>query len=174
MQNLWQVYYPILWIILLKEFRLNVKTAIVLLNIESVKGNLIKYKCLSSSKDYSNKIDKEFKKRVRNIFKFPNNDINKFILLLWKVFVHRNTWMVGTNSVKHHCLRKKILHPLRHGRYYWCILHDINNKEITHRANICSWNIRGIFSWYIPRIFRKSSLWNSAEYSQIMFREYWI
>ena len=44
----------------------------------------------------------------------------------------------------------------------------------SHRANICLWNIRGTSPWYIPRIFGKSSLWNSGEYSQIMFREYWF
>ena len=43
---------------------------------------MIKYKCLSYNKDYSNKIDEELKKRFKNIFKFPNSDINKFFLLL--------------------------------------------------------------------------------------------
>ena len=33
------------------------------LEYESVKDNLIKYKCLSCNKDYSNKIDEELKKR---------------------------------------------------------------------------------------------------------------
>ena len=42
------------------------------------------YKCLSSNKSYSNKIDEELKKRFKNTFKFTNNDINKFILLLRK------------------------------------------------------------------------------------------
>ena len=32
------------------------------LEYESVKDNLIKYKCLSCNKDYSNKIDEELKK----------------------------------------------------------------------------------------------------------------
>ena len=36
------------------------------------------------NKDYSNKIDEELKKRVKNTFKFSNNNINKFILLLRK------------------------------------------------------------------------------------------
>ena len=44
----------------------------------------MKYKCLSCNKNYSNKIDKELKKRFKNTFKFYNNDINKFILLLRK------------------------------------------------------------------------------------------
>ena len=44
----------------------------------------MKYKCLSCNKNYSNKIDKELKKRFKNTFKFDNNHINKFILLLRK------------------------------------------------------------------------------------------
>ena len=36
---------------------------------ESVKDNLIKYKCLSCNKDYSNKFDEELKKKLSNIFK---------------------------------------------------------------------------------------------------------
>ena len=51
---------------------------------ESVKGNLLKYKCTSWNKDYSNKIDEELEKQFKNAFKFSNNDINKFILLLRK------------------------------------------------------------------------------------------
>ena len=51
---------------------------------ENVKDNLIKHKSLSCNKDYSGKIGKELKKRLKNIFKFSNNDINRFILLLKK------------------------------------------------------------------------------------------
>ena len=51
---------------------------------ESVKGNLIKYKCLSCNKNYSNKLDEKLKKRFKNAFKFSNNNINKFTLLLRK------------------------------------------------------------------------------------------
>ena len=51
---------------------------------ESVKGNLIKYKCFSCNKDYSNKLDEKLKKKFKNTFKFSNNDINEFILLLRK------------------------------------------------------------------------------------------
>ena len=54
------------------------------LEYESIKDNLIKYKCLSYNKDYSNKVDEELKKRLKNTFNFSNNDINKFILLLRK------------------------------------------------------------------------------------------
>ena len=51
---------------------------------ENVKDNLIKHKSLSCNKDYSDKIGKELKKRLKNTFKFSNNDINRFILLLKK------------------------------------------------------------------------------------------
>ena len=52
--------------------------------IESVKYNLIRYKCLSCNKSYSNKIDEEQKKQSKNTFKLSNNAINKFILSLRK------------------------------------------------------------------------------------------
>ena len=43
------------------------------LEYESVKDNQFNPSC---NKDYSNKLDKEFKKQFRNTFKFSNNDIN--------------------------------------------------------------------------------------------------
>ena len=55
-----------------------------ILEYESVKDNLIKYKYLSCNRDYSNKLDEKLKKRFKNAFKFSNNDIEKFILLLKK------------------------------------------------------------------------------------------
>ena len=76
----------------------------MIVEYESVKDNLIKYKCLSCKKDYSSKIDKELKKRFENTFKFSNNYINKFILLLRKdiyPYEHMDDW-------------KKV----QYGRYY--------------------------------------------------------
>ena len=59
------------------------------LEYESVKDNLIKCKCLSCNKDYSNKIDKKLKRKFKNTFKFSDNDINNFILVLIKgVYPH--------------------------------------------------------------------------------------
>ena len=52
--------------------------------LEYVKDNLIKYKCLSCNKDYSNRLDEKSKKRFNNTFTFSDNDINRFILLLRK------------------------------------------------------------------------------------------
>ena len=45
---------------------------------------MIRYKCLSCNKSYSNKIDEEQKKLSKNTFKLSNNAINKFILSLRK------------------------------------------------------------------------------------------
>ena len=50
---------------------------------ESVKDNLMKYKCLCCSKEYSNMINEELKK-IKNTPTFSNNDIKKFIFLLGK------------------------------------------------------------------------------------------
>ena len=44
----------------------------------------MRYKCLSCNRNYSNKLDEELKKKFKNTFKFSNNDIKKFILLLRK------------------------------------------------------------------------------------------
>ena len=54
------------------------------LEYKSAKNNLIKYKFLSWNKDYSNKLDEKLKKWFKNTFKFSDNEINKFILLLRK------------------------------------------------------------------------------------------
>ena len=51
---------------------------------ESIKDNLIKCKCFSCNKNYSNKIDEELKKRFKSRFKFCNNDINKIFCVTKK------------------------------------------------------------------------------------------
>ena len=38
---------------------------------------------------------------------FSNSDINKFILLLRKVFILLITWMIDKSLMKHHNLKKK-------------------------------------------------------------------
>ena len=65
-------------------YKIKCKDCDLFLEYESVKKNSIKYKCTSCNKDDSSKTDKELKKRFNNTFKFFNNDIKKFILLLRK------------------------------------------------------------------------------------------
>ena len=61
------------------------------LECENVKENSIKYIRGSCNNDYSNKIDEKLKKRFKGTFKFSNNYINKFILLLRKgVYPYEN------------------------------------------------------------------------------------
>ena len=54
------------------------------LEYESVKDTSIKHECLFCNKDWSKKIDEELEKQFKNAFKFSNNDIDKYILLLRK------------------------------------------------------------------------------------------
>ena len=68
-------------------YKIKCKDCDCLLEYESVKDNLIKYKCLSCNKDYSNKLHEKLKKRFKNTIKFSYN-INKFILLLRKGVYH--------------------------------------------------------------------------------------
>ena len=48
---------------------------------KSLKDNLI---CLFCNKDHSTKFDEKLKKKFKNTFKFSNNGINQFVLLLRK------------------------------------------------------------------------------------------
>ena len=57
-------------------YQIKCKDCDCFLEYESIKDNLIKYKCLSCNKYYSNKLDEELKKKFKNTFKFSNNDIN--------------------------------------------------------------------------------------------------
>ena len=42
-------------------------------------------KCKCQKKNYQKKVDENLKRRFSNAYKFPDHDINKFILLLQKV-----------------------------------------------------------------------------------------
>ena len=97
---------------------------------ESVKDNLIKYKCLSCNKGYSNKTDEELIKRFKNTFKFSNIDINKFILLLRKgvyPYEYINDWenFNETNL------------PEKEELYSNLIMEDITDADYMHVKRVC-------------------------------------
>ena len=54
------------------------------LEYKRVEINLIIYECLSCNEFCSKKTWWKIKKEIKNTFKFPNNDVNKFILMLRK------------------------------------------------------------------------------------------
>ena len=70
-----------------------------------------------------------------NTYEFSNinNDINKFILLLQKVFTHINIWMIGKNSASHHYMKKQIMTVT----YTWKILLKRFKIKIQENAMIC-------------------------------------
>ena len=72
--------------------------------------NLIKYKCLSCNKDYSNKLDEKFKNKFKNINLNLSFLIMISIYLFYcqkKVFILMSIWMTGKSLVKRNYLRKK-------------------------------------------------------------------
>ena len=97
---------------------------------QSVKEQSIKCKCLSCNKDYSNNIDVELKNRFKNTFKFSNNNINKFILLLKK----------GISPYEYMDNRQKFNEtslPENKGFYSNLNLEDIADADYMHVKRIC-------------------------------------
>ena len=100
------------------------------LEYESVKDKLIKYKCLSCNKDYSNKIDEELKKAIKNTFEFSNNDINEFILFLRK----------GTDPDVFMDNWEKCNETTLPGKEEFCSnlnIEDITNADYMHAKRVC-------------------------------------
>ena len=75
--------------------------------------------CYNCKQRYKKKFNKELIKRFPGTYEFCNNDttgstaepssserINKFILLLRKVFILTNIWIIGKDLMKFHCLVK--------------------------------------------------------------------
>ena len=97
---------------------------------ESVKDNLIKYKCLSCNKDYSNKLEEKLKKRLKNTFKFSKNDVNKFILLLRKG-VYPHEYMDELEKFNEATFPEK-------GEFYSNLnMEDITDADYTHGKRVC-------------------------------------
>ena len=57
-------------------------------------------------KNYKKYFNNSLIKRFANIYEFCDRDINKFILLLRKVFMHMNICRAGKDLMKHHCLTR--------------------------------------------------------------------
>ena len=78
-----------------------------LFNFIGSKNNKLRYKCEECKKIWLKPINGLIKK-FPNIHQFCNGDINKFVLLLRKVFIDMNTWIAGKDLMKHHYQIKKI------------------------------------------------------------------
>ena len=90
---------------------------------------MIKQKCLSCNKDYSNKIDEELKKRFKNTLKFSNNNNNKFILLL-KKGVYPYEYMHEWEKFNEITLPEK-------EEFYSNLNMDITDADYMHGKRIC-------------------------------------
>ena len=99
------------------------------LEYESVKDNLIIYKCLSCNKNDPSKTDQELKKRFKNTFKFSDNNINKFILLLRKG-VYPHEYMDDREKFNETTLSEK-------EEFYNCLnMEDITDADYLHAKRI--------------------------------------
>ena len=98
-----------------------------LLEYESAKGNLIKYKYLYCNKDYSKKLDEKLKKRLKNTFKFSNNDINKFILLYMSTYEYIDDWEKFNETIL----------PEKEKIYSNLNMEDITDADYMHAKRVC-------------------------------------
>ena len=73
---------------LTEGIKIKFKDCDCLFQYESVKENLIKYKCLPCNESYSNKLDEELKKEFKNTFKFSKDGVNKSIFFLLRKGVY--------------------------------------------------------------------------------------
>ena len=73
---------------------------------------------------------KELIKGLSGTYKFCDKDINKFIFLLKKVFIHMNTWIAGKHLMKQYSLMKIITDFTdfddRHSKRVFKIFNDEN------------------------------------------------
>ena len=65
----------------------------------SKKGRLL-FECFDCKKKYTRKFDKKLTKKFKNTYNFCNGDIDKFMLLLRKLFILMNIWMIGVDLMK--------------------------------------------------------------------------
>ena len=78
------------------------------LEYTNFKDGLIEFKYLCCNKNYQEKLDENLKKEFVNRYKFANQDVNQFILLLYKgvyLYEYIDDW---GKFRRHHCQKKKI------------------------------------------------------------------
>ena len=112
---------------------------------------MIKYKCLSCNKDYSNKLDEKLKKRFKNTFKFSDNDINKFILLLRKR-VYPYEYMDDWEKLKETTL------PEKEEFYSNLNMEDITDADYMHAKRVCKDFEMKILGGYHDLYFKSDGL----------------
>ena len=91
---------------------------------------MIKHKCVSCNKDYLNKFDEKLKRRFKNIFKFSDNDINRFILLLIKG-VYPDEYMDDWEKFNEPTL------PEKEKSYSNLNMKDITDADYMHVKKVC-------------------------------------
>ena len=70
--------------------------------VRSTKNKKLILKCFNCETYYRKKISKELIKRSKSTYDFCNKDLNKIILLLRKVYILTNIWIIGKDLTKHH------------------------------------------------------------------------
>ena len=91
---------------------------------------MIKHKCVSCNKNYLNKFDEKLKRRFKNIFKFSDNDINRFILLLIKG-VYPDEYMDDWEKFNEPTL------PEKEKSYSNLNMKDITDADYMHVKKVC-------------------------------------
>ena len=85
--------------------------------------------CLCCDKNCQKRIDENLKKRFTSIYKFANQDINKFILLLRKV-VYPYEYMGGWEKYKNERL------PEKEDFYSHLNIEDITDEDYKHAKRV--------------------------------------
>ena len=73
-----------------------------------IKDDQLIFRCFECKTNYKKDFNKDSIKRFTSIYEFCNKHVNKFILLLRKVFILMNVRIVGKDLMKNRCLIKKL------------------------------------------------------------------
>ena len=78
------------------------------LHYMTTKDEQLIFRCLRCKKNYKKIDNKDLIQRFANTYEFCNGDLNNFFLLLRRVFIRLNIWIVGKDLMKHHYLTKNL------------------------------------------------------------------